>query len=321
MDGRKLAAGLLDTVLANPYHFKRNGIYYLRLRARGATSDAVTISLRTSVREVALRVTKDILKCLAAFHFENPSATWKQIKVQLDAIAPECVAKAQGDVSIAAYGDAHEEAISSNGFDKPESQGKASTGESACETPPTGRRLEKVPVFDAPRFGIPLSRLRFSVTVVSGTNKSGILMLHPQAFEFKLGRDPSGKDVNALWYSIDGDLLTVTEDSFPKGAPEEQWDEMLTNILEVQGCTKFPDRITPAPPPGKQREEWNATRMARVDELLISFTERLKLKERTKFVFKMADVTGPIESTLMKAGDKAWRQASEPSDSDAPMRG
>jgi len=49
----------------------------------------------------------------------------------------------------------------------------------------------------------------------------------------------------------------------------------------------------------------------RSDELLISFTERLKLKERTKFVFKMADVTGPIESTLMKAGDRAWRQATD----------
>lgn len=79
----KLMTGLLDTVLANPYHFTRNGIYYLRLRARGATSDAVTISLRTPDKEVAMGVTKDILKSLAAFHFGAPSATWKQSKPNL----------------------------------------------------------------------------------------------------------------------------------------------------------------------------------------------------------------------------------------------
>lgn len=304
--------GLLDTVLANPYHFTRNGIYYLRLRARGATSDAVTISLRTPDKEVAMGVTKDILKSLAAFHFGAPSATWKQIKAQFDVIAPECVAKVYGDVSTAAYGSAYEESISSKGFDNPESQGQHQLGELAYESLPTGKRLEKVPVFEAPRFGVPVSRLCFSATVVDGTNKSGVVVLRPQAFEYMVGQGPSGKDVSSLWYSIDGDLLTVTEDSFPKNAPEEQWDEILTNLLEVQGCTKFQDRIAPAPPPGKQRDEWNATRMARVDELLTSYTERLKLKERKKFVFKLADVTGPVESTLLKAGDKAWKQSSQP---------
>ncbi len=136
-------------------------------------------------------------------------------------------------------------------------------------------------------------------------------MFRPQGFEFTVGRDSSGTEVIALWYSIDGDLLTVTQDSYPKDAPEEQWDEMLTNILEVQGCTKFQDRISQAPPLGKQRDKWNATRMARIDDLLTSYVERLKLRERTKFIFKLAEITGPIESTLMKAGDKAWSQITQ----------
>jgi hypothetical protein len=255
-----------------------------------------------------MAVTKGILKSLAAFHFGAPSATWKQIKAQLDVIAPECVAKVYGDVSTAAYRSADEEPISSKGFAKPESQGTDQTAESVCQDLPTERRMEKVDVFEAPRSGIPVSRVHFSVTVVGGMNKAGATIHRPQNFEFTLGRAPCGKDVTSLWYSIDGDLLTVTEDSFPKGAPEEQWDEILTNILEVQGCTKFQGKIAPAPPSGKQRDEWNTARMARVDELLISYTERLKLMERTKFIFKLADVTGPIEPTLLKAGDKAWKK-------------
>ncbi|TBN49852.1 hypothetical protein [Pseudomonas sp. BGI-2] len=263
---------LLGTVVAPPYLYVRNKVYTLRLRARGVKSDSITFSLRTTDKTVATRITKDILKRLDTFQSGEPSATWQQLRAHLDSIAPVCVAIAHGEAAMAENGHV-----------------------------PEGKQFEKVPVFQAPLFGIPVSTLRFSITMASGANKSGVPMLRTQGFEFTVGRNSSGTEVTALWYSIDGDLLTITQDSYPKDAPEERWDEMLTNVLEVDGCTKFQDRIAQAPPPGKQRDKWNALRMARVDDLLTSYVERLKLEERTQFIFKLAELTGPIESTLLKA--------------------
>jgi hypothetical protein len=262
---------LVGTVLAPPYLYVRNKVYTLRLRARGVKSDSITFSLRTTDKTVATKITKDILKRLATFQSEEPSATWKQLRARLDSIAPVCVAIAHGDAATAADGNV-----------------------------PDGKQFEKVPLFQAPLLGIPVSALRFSITMATGTNKSGVTMLRTQGFEFTVGRDSSGTEVTALWYSIDGDLLTITQDSYPKDAPEEQWDEMLTNLLEVGGCSKFQDRLAQAPPPGKQRDKWNAVRMARVDDLLASYVERLKREERKEFIFKLAEVTGPIESTLSR---------------------
>jgi len=262
---------VVGTVLAPPYLYVRNNIYNLRLRARGVKSDSITFSLRTTDKTVATRITKDILKRLATIQSGEPLATWKQLRARLESIAPVCVAIAHGDAAASADGNV-----------------------------PEGKQFEKVPLFQAPLLGIPVSSLRFSITMASDTNKSGVTTLRKQGFEFTVGRDSSGMEVAALWYSIDGDLLTITQDSYPKDAPEEQWDEMLTNLLEVDGCTKFQDRIAQAPPPGKQRDKWNAVRMARVDDLFTSYAERLKREERKEFIFKLAEVTGPIESTLSR---------------------
>ena len=45
------------TRLAKPYHFRRNGLYYMRLRATGATTEFASVSLKTSSRREANYVT------------------------------------------------------------------------------------------------------------------------------------------------------------------------------------------------------------------------------------------------------------------------
>lgn len=95
---------LLKTTLAAPYHYKRNGTCYLRLRAQGSTSDSFTISLRTNDELVAVEIAKDILKRLREFHVRKPSATWKQLKARLHGVTEESLFTFHGDPSQAAYG-------------------------------------------------------------------------------------------------------------------------------------------------------------------------------------------------------------------------
>lgn len=96
--------GLLKTVLAAPYLYRRKEVFYLRLRTRGAASDSTTISLRTFDNAVASKITADILKRLEEFHLREPSATWELLKENLHDIAQGCLVNAHGDSSLAAYG-------------------------------------------------------------------------------------------------------------------------------------------------------------------------------------------------------------------------
>lgn len=92
----------LRTVLAIPYLYRRNKVYYLRLRVRGVKSDSITISLRTIDKNVAAGITKDILKRLADYHLKRPSATWGQLRARLPDIAQQCLSTAYRDASMAA---------------------------------------------------------------------------------------------------------------------------------------------------------------------------------------------------------------------------
>jgi hypothetical protein len=93
----------LETVLAIPYHYKRKGICYLRLRPRGAMPDCFSISLRTSDDALASRITRDILKRLSEFHFRKPAASWQQLRTQAGEISLRCLSEVHGDVSMVAY--------------------------------------------------------------------------------------------------------------------------------------------------------------------------------------------------------------------------
>lgn len=91
------------TTLANPYHYTRKAIYYLRVRAKGAKSDDVTTSMRTSNQTTAEEITADILKRLYELHSEEPSATWEELKKHIQSIAIVCLGNVHGDASKSAY--------------------------------------------------------------------------------------------------------------------------------------------------------------------------------------------------------------------------
>ncbi|SMQ26940.1 hypothetical protein SAMN04488483_3312 [Pseudomonas helmanticensis] len=107
--------GLLTTVLAVPYLYRRKEVFYLRLRTRGVASDSTTISLRTFDKAVATKITADILKRLEEFHLGEPSATWKRLKENLHDIAQGCLVNAHGAPSLAAYGAGRSKLRGANG--------------------------------------------------------------------------------------------------------------------------------------------------------------------------------------------------------------
>ncbi|MBX8511928.1 tyrosine-type recombinase/integrase [Pseudomonas cichorii] len=99
----KQGTRLLQTTLAKPWHYRRNGRYYLRIRPKGMTKHYFTISLRTADRSIAMDLSKDILRVLAVFHLDNPKATWEEIQPQLLYVAEGCLAAIHGDDSLAVY--------------------------------------------------------------------------------------------------------------------------------------------------------------------------------------------------------------------------
>lgn len=105
---------LLQTALAKPYHYRRSGRYYLRLRPQGTAKDFFTLSLRTTDKATAMTISKDILTTLKAYHFDNPEATWDELRERLIDIAECCLTMAHGDSSLVAYemiNDEHHEAL------------------------------------------------------------------------------------------------------------------------------------------------------------------------------------------------------------------
>lgn len=78
---------LLQTTLAKPWHYRRNGRYYLRIRPKSNTTDYFTVSLRTADRSQAMDISKDIMKALAGFHLDNREAKWQDLRPRLLDIA------------------------------------------------------------------------------------------------------------------------------------------------------------------------------------------------------------------------------------------
>ena len=86
----------LTTPLAKPWHYRRNGRYYLRLRTLGRPFGIFTVSLRTADRAKAMEISSNIQRALAYFHLDNPKATWEVLRERLTVIVEECLAIAHG---------------------------------------------------------------------------------------------------------------------------------------------------------------------------------------------------------------------------------
>lgn len=86
----------LTTPLAKPWHYRRNGRYYLRLRTLARPFGIFTVSLRTADRAKAMEISSNIQRALAYFHLDKPEATWEELRERLTAIAEECLAITHG---------------------------------------------------------------------------------------------------------------------------------------------------------------------------------------------------------------------------------
>ena len=85
------------------WHYRRNGIYYLRVRPRGCSARSLTVSLRTSERPSAMTLSQDILKALAVFHLDRPEATWSDLKERLAEVAHGLLMQAYSDSDLSIY--------------------------------------------------------------------------------------------------------------------------------------------------------------------------------------------------------------------------
>jgi len=96
MDRVEIGRKLLETVrdlpqlacrLSKPWHYRRQGVYYLRLRPVGSTSQCVTVSLNTRNRAIAMATSRFLQSTLRAFHLDNPNAQFTELAVHLKGIA------------------------------------------------------------------------------------------------------------------------------------------------------------------------------------------------------------------------------------------
>ncbi len=110
----QIGTNLLQTALAKPYHYRRSGRYYLRLRPQGTAKGFFTLSLRTTDKATAMTISQDILSTLKAYHLDNPEASWDELRERLLDIAEYSLTMAHGDSSLVAYemiNDEHHQAL------------------------------------------------------------------------------------------------------------------------------------------------------------------------------------------------------------------
>ena len=96
------------TRLAKPYHFRRNGIYYMRLRATGSTTDFASVSLKTSNRRDALDASERLAGFVRAFHLENPDAPWSMLKDHFRVVSVELFEAGRDDNVTQVWGGLHD---------------------------------------------------------------------------------------------------------------------------------------------------------------------------------------------------------------------
>ncbi|UUQ66931.1 tyrosine-type recombinase/integrase [Pseudomonas fuscovaginae UPB0736] len=97
------------TRLAKLYHYRRNGIYYLRLRETGSTSRTASVSLKTTDRRAAMDVSQRLAETIKAFHLDHPKATFRELKEHLLWMAENLLSTAHEVHSLRDWGDLYED--------------------------------------------------------------------------------------------------------------------------------------------------------------------------------------------------------------------
>lgn len=97
------------TRLAKPYHYRRNGIYYLRLRETGSTTQATSVSLKTTDRKAAMDASRRLAETIKAFHLDHPQATFSELREHLLWVAENLLSSAHDVHSLRDWGDLYED--------------------------------------------------------------------------------------------------------------------------------------------------------------------------------------------------------------------
>jgi len=97
------------TRLAKPYHYRRNGIYYLRLRETGSLTRTVSVSLKTTDRKVAMQASQHLAETIRAFHLDKPEATWHELREHLIWVAEGLLSSAHDVHSLRLWGDLYDD--------------------------------------------------------------------------------------------------------------------------------------------------------------------------------------------------------------------
>lgn len=97
------------TRLAKPYHYRRNGIYYLRLRETGSTTQATSVSLKTTDRKAAMDASRRLAETIKSFHLDHPEATWSELREHLLWVAEGLLSCSHDVHSLRDWGDLYED--------------------------------------------------------------------------------------------------------------------------------------------------------------------------------------------------------------------
>ncbi|WP_236169250.1 tyrosine-type recombinase/integrase [Pseudomonas atacamensis] len=97
------------TRLAKLYHYRRNGIYYLRLREAGSTTRTASVSLKTTDRRAAMDASQRLAETIKAFHLDHPKATFSELKEHLLWMAENLLSTAHEVHSLRDWGDLYED--------------------------------------------------------------------------------------------------------------------------------------------------------------------------------------------------------------------
>lgn len=97
------------TKLAKLYHYRRNGIYYLRLRETGSITRTASVSLKTTDRKAAMDASRRLAETIKAFHLDHPAATWHELREHLLVIAESLLSSAHDVHSLRHWGDLYED--------------------------------------------------------------------------------------------------------------------------------------------------------------------------------------------------------------------
>ena len=97
------------TRLAKLYHYRRNGIYYLRLREKGSATRTASVSLKTTDRRAAMDASQRLAETIKAFHLDHPKATFSELKEHLLWMAENLLSTAHEVQSLRDWGDLYED--------------------------------------------------------------------------------------------------------------------------------------------------------------------------------------------------------------------